>query len=119
MNEQTLADRVTALERQNRRLRGGVVALALAAGATVSMAQVPLSPPEVRAQRVVLVDQQGDVRIELRADLGTPSVMLRDGTGLLVELTGAGRRAAVRYRDEDGAIRDLAAPLGPRPATRR
>ena len=118
MDEQRLLHRLETLERQNRRQRHGLLALALAAGAVLWMAQAPVFPPELRAHRMVLIDEQGDVRLELRATEGAPSITVRDGDGVLVQLTGDRGRGAVRYRNAKGAVRDLAAPPGPRPVTR-
>jgi len=119
MTEQTLDARLTRLERQNRWLRHGLAAVGLAAGAVLWMAHAPILPSEVRAQRILLVDDRGEIRIELRADDGIPSVALRDADGVLVELTGRGGRGVVRYRDADESMRDLAAPMHLLPATRK
>ena len=119
MTGQTLDARLTRLERQNRRLRHGLVAVGLAVGAVLWMAQASILPSEVRAQRILLVDDRGEIRIELRADHGVPSVALRDADGVLVELTGWEGRGVIRYRDADESMRDLAAPMRLRPATRK
>ena len=119
MIEQSLASRLERLEGQNRRLRRGLAVLALLGGAAIWMAQMPYTPPEVRAQRIVLGNAEGDALIELRGDGGTPSLVLRQDGEVLVELTGLQRRGAIRYRDADGQLRDLAAPMAPRPLSRR
>ena len=56
MELQALAGRVEALERQNRRLRHGLVVIGLAGLAVVGMAQVMPVPDEVRTRRLVLLD---------------------------------------------------------------
>ena len=118
MSESAVALRLERLERQNRRLRHALLAMGLVVAALVSMAQVNPFPPEIRAQRLVLVDQNGQPRIDLRADGVAPSVTLRDEDGVLVELTAEGDRGIVRYVDELGLVRELTAPPGPRPLTR-
>ncbi|HXE81409.1 MAG TPA: hypothetical protein VNK41_11695 [Vicinamibacterales bacterium] len=119
MTEQTLAGRVDRLERQNRTLRRTVAAAALVAGAFVWMAQVPIAPPEVRARRITIVNDNDQAVIELLADGNVPTIAVRDGDDVLVELAGRLGRGVIRYRDQDGVMRDLTAPPGPRPAARR
>ena len=120
MELQALAGRVEALERQNRRLRHGLVVIGLAGLAVVGMAQVMPVPDEVRTRRLVLLDTAGVVRAELTTARENPVLTLRDAQGhLLIELTGLGSRAAIVYRDHRGDLEDLAAPPGVRPLTTR
>jgi hypothetical protein len=84
----TLMDRVDKLERQNRSLRRFVVALSVLAACVPLMGQVP-SPSvadEIRARRVVIVDDKGRVRADL--------AVLGDGSAV-----------ALDFRDEAGQIR--------------
>jgi uncharacterized membrane-anchored protein len=113
----SLEQRLDAIERQKRQLRTVLLILTVAAAATVSMAQVAPFPPELRARRVVLVDDNGAARIELRAG-PAPSIILRDGEDVLVELGGEGQRGVVRYLDAQGHTRELTSPMGPRPLSR-
>jgi hypothetical protein len=118
MLERQLIERVEALERQNRALRRWVAAFCVVAGSLVWMAQAPASP-EIRARKFVLVNESGAVAGELAVNAGMPMLTLRDSNGRpMVQLTGDGARASMRYRDINGEIQDLAAPTGVKPLSR-
>ena len=116
-----LFSRVETLERQNRSLRRGLAALGVVAASVVWMAQTSPIPGELRARRLVLVTETGEVRGELTTTSdGLPVLSLRDQAGdLLIHMTGDGTRAVLSYRDGKGRMHDVAAPMGMRPLTRR
>ena len=121
MSESELIPRVEALERQNRSLRRGMAALTVAAASLVWMAQTSPIPGELRARRLVLVTETGEVRGELTTtSAGLPVLSLRDQAGnVLIRMTGDGTRAVLSYRDDKGEMHDVAAPMGMRPLTQR
>ena len=120
MELQTLADRVEALERQNRWLRRGLAVAGIVGLATAGMAQVVPLPDEVRTRRLVLLDSAGRLRAELTTDGEAPVLTLRDASDdVLIQLSGYGSRAAIVYRDHLGELEDLVAPPGVRPLTKR
>jgi hypothetical protein len=119
MDLQGLTTRVEDLERQNRRLKRGLVAAGVVALGVAAMAQVVPLPDEVRTRRLVLIDQDGELRAEMASPNGVPVLTLRDAAGnVLVRLTGNGSRGVIQYRDHRGDLQDLAAPPGVRPLTR-
>ena len=98
MTEQSLADRVEALERQNRRLHRWLPALGVAAGSLVWMAQMPAPPREVRSRGFVLVNQNGETRAELTVVRDLPALTLLNQAGeVLFRVTGNGARAVLEF----------------------
>lgn len=76
-----VTERLNKLERQNRRLRAGVLAMALAVSAVFLTASLPLpwTVRTVRAQKFVLVDAGGKTRAVLTSGKnGNPSFSLYD-----------------------------------------
>lgn len=69
MNHQAMQDRIQRIEAQNQRLRWGFVILLIAVGVAVTMGQSqPQWMPEViRARRLEVVDEQGQVMVALWA----------------------------------------------------
>jgi len=59
---QLILERVAKLEAQNRRLRGGIIAILAAISAGILMGQAAPPPRVIEAQRFVLKDSDGSVR---------------------------------------------------------
>jgi hypothetical protein len=123
-NSDAIDRRLTALERENRRLKwlifGGVLA---AVGAGLG-AQVPATTT-VQAERFVLVDQQDRTRalLETTAPIvgaRTPQLTLFDAAGRTRVRLGLGPRGPVlEVADEAGKIRDFFGPPTAYPLTQR
>lgn len=93
MTKQELADRVAALESQNRRFRwvtpvlAGVLLVLVGVGwAGESHAERAEDPGDVRARSIVLVDASGEPTVRMRAQEG----------GLRVSMVQSGRAAVAR-----------------------
>ena len=79
-----VTERSDRLERQNRRLRFGLIAIALGFGAMFLTAAMPSNMQTVTAQKFVLVDANGKVRADLRlSTFGQPYFSLYDASGRL------------------------------------
>lgn len=76
-------DRLFALERQNRRLRGAVVILVLLAGMLLWLgaAEQRLIPQRIQAQEFVLSDADGTTRAALTLRNGQPKLELYGENG--------------------------------------
>ncbi|UCH36462.1 MAG: hypothetical protein JSV65_08940 [Armatimonadota bacterium] len=105
MTELTLPDRVERVERQNRRLRVGMLAILAVVGALVFMAATEPAAKVVRAERFELVDAKGKVRglLTLVGDVG-PKLLLfgnDDNARAMLRLTPNGNPELCLY-DKDG-----------------
>lgn len=119
MPDREILTRLDALERQNRTLRRWLGACAVLAGSLVWMGQANPFAGEIRARRITLVTDRGEVRAELSEMGGWPTFTLSDASGkVLVRLTGTPQRAVVQYRAAGGELHDLAEPPGTRLLTR-
>jgi len=77
-----VTERLDRLERQNRRLRLGLIAIALGSGAVFLTAAMPSTMETVTAQKFVLVDGSGNQRAILAVDKdGQSSLALYDASG--------------------------------------
>jgi len=85
MDTQDFDDRLTRLERQNRRLRGGLFALLALVGLALT-GSVIAGGQRIEAQQFRVVDAQG----RTRAILGPGSLALYDDTGKRVASLGEG-----------------------------
>jgi hypothetical protein len=85
MDTQDLNDRLARLERQNRRLRGGLFALLALVGLALT-GSVVAGGQRLEAQQFRVVDGQG----RTRAILGPGSLVLYDDTGKQVASLGEG-----------------------------
>lgn len=85
MDTQDLDDRLARLERQNRRMRGGLFALLALVGLAFT-ASVMAGGQRIEAQQFRVVDAQG----RTRAVLGPGSLVLYDQTGKPVASLGEG-----------------------------
>ena len=117
---ETLARRLDDLERQNRRLRfglvGGAVLLAVAGAAAQATA--------VTGERFVLVDAQSRTRATLEVaspDTAAgrfPVLTFMDATGRPRLRLGLGSRGALLEAvDQNGKVRDYLGPVSARPLT--
>ncbi|HEV8306134.1 MAG TPA: hypothetical protein VGW35_00590 [Methylomirabilota bacterium] len=105
----TVAERLTRLERENRRLKHMVAAGLVGLVAVLLMGQAPVAqaPRIVEAERFVLRDPSGNVRatLSVTSEGGTGlSLMNKDGTvGALLVTVDAG--SALALGDPHGAVR--------------
>lgn len=95
MTDFTVEQRVTRLERQNRRLKLGMVAVMAVVAGLVCLAATEPAAKLVRAERFQVVDAQGVVR----ADLG---VVAGAGTGLTLYDPNGGERAGLGVNSNGG-----------------
>ena len=124
MSDQTL-DRLTArvetLERQNRRLKRGAVAI-VALGLCGGAAAQTLKPAPIAGARFSLVDAMDRTRATLENFPGNvsgqPVITFLDEKGQPRVRLGLGPRGALlEVIDENGKTRDYFGPPGVRPAT--
>lgn len=100
-------ERLSKLERQNRRLRLGIVAAGVIAGALVLTGALPSTPQTVTAQKFVLFDLADKIRAELGVVDGSPGLLLSDVTGMpraSLALFKSGEPALVSARTESRAL---------------
>lgn len=105
----TLEERIEQLEKQNRRRKRTSILLGVCAAAALGMAGADAGPRTVEADKVLIKDPAGHIRIILgmgkngpellfrNAD-GKPQAMLRSGAKgptLVLQDTGNGRRASL------------------------
>jgi len=117
-----ISRRLDALERQNRQLKCGFVALVLlAAGVTAIAAQVPSAkaPLALTAERFTLVDGSGGTRAELQTiQNGRGMLSFLDKNGDVIVRIGIGDRGPVlEVRERDGKLRNFLGGPMVRPAT--
>ena len=116
-----LVCRLDALERQNRRLTCGLVAVVLlAAGVTAIPAQVPSKAPlALTAERFTLVDGSGGTRAEIQTiQNGRGMLSFLDKDGNVVVRIGIGDRGPVlEARERDGKLHNFLGGPMVRPAT--
>jgi hypothetical protein len=122
-----LVNRVDRLERQNRRLKQGAVALVVMGVAAAAAAQTTF-PRTTTVERLVLADDTSQMRAVLE-NLATPSgaggsnnptltFFDRDGRAV-VRLGVNDRGPMLEVMDRDGRMRNYFGPPTPRPATER
>src|SRR2546426_9385384 len=114
---ESLARRLDAIERQNRRLKHSCFALVLlATGVTVIAAQAPSAkaPLTLTAERFTLVDSTGGARAELQAiaaftrGAANPMLTFLDKDGHIVVRIGVGDRGPVlEALGRDGKLRNF------------
>ncbi len=124
-----LARRLDALERQNRQLKYGFLALVLlATGVTALAAQAPSpkAPLTLTAERFTLVDSTGGTRAELqttpngRGAGANPVLTFLDKDGHVVVRIGIGDRGPVLDAlERDGKLHNFFGGPTVRPATER
>jgi hypothetical protein len=121
---EAISRRLDALERQNRQLKYGLVALVLlAAGVTAIAAEIPSprAPLTLTAERFTLVDGTGGARAELQTAQnarGNPVLTFLDKDGHVVVRIGIGDRGPVlEALGRDGKLHDFFGGPTVRPAT--
>jgi hypothetical protein len=121
---ETLAQRLVALERQNRRLKqgfaGALVIVAVIFAAAGTKAQV--APTTVAADRLAMVDEQGRTRATIENSpampQGNPLLTFFDRSGKPRLRIGLGARGAMfETLDENGRSKDFFGPPFARPLT--
>ncbi len=103
----TIEQRLSRLERQNRRLKFGGMFLLLGIGAVFLMGQAKGVPEEIKARKFTLVDEAGDTRAILGiTTMDTASLSFWDGEWRvnLGSLDGSG---FLHLRDKSGAEIEL------------
>ncbi len=130
--DESIVTRVERLERENRRLKRGLIFAAVVAAAALALApSAPKKkPPEtVKAREVQIVDDQGNARISMRLEANGDPVLALIGTkGSGARLALADDRPALTLSDEtrvrasleiakDGAGLDLEDAEGKRSAS--
>jgi hypothetical protein len=101
-----LAERVARLERENRRLKQGGLALTVAAGVALLMGQAAPRNLLVRAQRIVVTDENGNDRIVLGAAKDKAGVQVLSGDGKATAVLAVSQDSAgVSVTDESGRHR--------------
>ncbi len=110
-----LAERVNRLERENRRLKQCGLALLSLAGVGLLMGQAAPRANVVQAQRVVIVDEEGNERIVMAAAKDQANIFLKNGRGQSsVVLSVAKDSAGLSVTDAEGKMRvNLAKDLRP------
>ena len=76
-----LNHRIDRLERENRRMKRFGLAVLVVVGLVVSLGQATPPPEVVRAEKFVLVDQNGKQRATLGIENGGPALVLGDTRG--------------------------------------
>jgi hypothetical protein len=119
----TIARRLDALDKENRRLKQLLVLAAIIVAAAAAI-RTQAAAATVTADRLVLVDAQNRARatFEMSAPLvaGTsyPVLTFLDAAGKpRLRLGLAARGPMLELVDENGKTRDYLAPAGPRPLT--
>jgi hypothetical protein len=120
---ETLAQRLIALERQNRRLRGAFVGALVILAAIFAVAgtnaQVPATT--VAADRLAMVDAEGRTRATIEnspTPQGNPLLTFFDRSGKPRLRIGLGARGAtIETIDDNGRSKDLFGPPYARPLT--
>jgi len=118
------AQRLAALERQNRRLKLGFAAAIVIFSVAVAVAGVTAQGPAttVAADRLAMVDAQGRTRAAIEnspaTPQGNPLLTFFDRFGKPRLRIGLGARGAtIETIDENGRARDLFGPPFARPLT--
>jgi hypothetical protein len=121
---ETLAQRLIALERQNRRLKQGFVGALVVLGALFTMVgtKAQVAATAVAADRLAMVDAQGRTRASLEnspaTPQGNPLLTFFDRSGKPRLRIGLGARGAMLETiDENGRAKDLFGPPFARPLT--
>lgn len=100
----TIVRRLETLERQNRRLRVVVTALALGVAVVLVTAASPSTPDSVTARKFVLTDENGKTRAALMIDDGQPDLGFYDVSGRSRATFGIGKYGPrFALLDETGA----------------
>ena len=81
MTDSTLANRIQQLERSNRRMRLAITTMACVLTLAVTMGAACHTYCELRAQRFVLVDEEGNQRATLGFDQGEPNLEMIGSSG--------------------------------------
>ena len=101
-----LSQRVNRLERENRRWKRCGLAFACLAGVGLLMGQASHSSQVVKAQRVIIVDEEGNERIVLAGAKDQATLVLKNGAGQASAVLSAAKESAgLSVTDTDGKLR--------------
>jgi hypothetical protein len=112
---QQLTERLARVERQNRRLMRGGVALVLSCGSVLLMAQKPQKPASqtIEAQAFVLKDAAGGVRAELHMTPSGPALSIYGTEGFGdANLSAGSDGPRLQLRTEGGGIAGIGVSKG-------
>jgi hypothetical protein len=103
-----LEERMQRLEQENRRLKlmGGAVMLLLGVGVVLGFAPAP-NPQEIKAEKFVMVDQDGNSRAVLGMEGKNAALVMSDPTGkrLLFLVSKPDGRSSLDFFDVNGTPR--------------
>jgi len=111
MSELTLQERVESVERHNKRLKVGMLAVLAAVGGLLFVGATEPVAKVVRAQKFEVVDSEGNVRVGVTTAGGSAGLYVKDKDGKLRLRMGAGMgltdagQPSLSMRDKDGNLR--------------
>jgi hypothetical protein len=110
---QHVLTRLENLERHNRWLKGGLLALATALGlALLAAAQEAPRPKTVEAERFIVVDGDGKTVATLGMDQGRPTLALYQGATPRVQIYADKKSSALAFDEDKGRRLGLVAGPG-------